>query len=178
LRLEGGLIYNYQVIYSNRRTLALEITRDLRIVVRAPHYTSEKTIADFVSQREAWINQHYAVQEQRVRTHPEPTADEVNMYIEKARAYIPDRVAYYSAIMGVKPAGIRITGARTRFGSCSGKNKLCFSWRVMQYPVEAVDYVVVHELAHIRFKNHQKEFYDFVAFYMPDYKQRAEMLKK
>ena len=79
--------------------------------------------------------------------------------------------------MGLTPAGISITGAEKRFGSCSGKNRLCFSWRLMLYPPEAVDYVVVHELAHIRHKNHGRDFYALVASILPDYRQREALLR-
>ena len=79
--------------------------------------------------------------------------------------------------MGLVPQGVKITSAKTRFGSCSAKNSLCFSYLLLCYPMEAVDYVVVHELAHIRFKNHKKEFYALIEACMPDYKQRRMLLK-
>ena len=79
--------------------------------------------------------------------------------------------------MGVSPAGLKITGARRRFGSCSGKNSLCFSLYLMRYPMEAIEYVVVHELAHILEKNHGPAFHAVVAEEMPDYKVRAALLK-
>ena len=79
--------------------------------------------------------------------------------------------------MGVSPAGVRITGAKTRFGSCSAKNALCFSWRLMRFPDAAVDYVIVHELAHIRHHDHSPAFWAEVARYMPDYAQRRAMLR-
>ena len=58
--------------------------------------------------------------------------------------------------MGLTPAAVTITGARKRFGSCSASNRICYSWRLMQYPEAAVDYVVVHELAHIVHKDHSR----------------------
>ena len=90
---------------------------------------------------------------------------------------MPKRVEYYSVLMNVKPTGIKITSAKKRFGSCSGKNSICFSYYLMLYPKEAVDYVVVHELAHIRHHNHSKDFYNFVSEFMPDYKEREKLLK-
>ena len=73
--------------------------------------------------------------------------------------------------------GITVTGARTRFGSCSPKNRLCFSFRLMEYPLPAIEYVVVHELAHIRHKNHGPDFYRLVEGTLPDYRQRIGLLK-
>ena len=86
-------------------------------------------------------------------------------------------VAHYAARMGVCPCGITVTGARTRFGSCSPKNRLCFSWRLMQYPDAAIDYVVVHELAHIVHKNHGAAFYAAIASVLPNYQDRIRLLK-
>ena len=79
--------------------------------------------------------------------------------------------------MGVSPTGIKITTARKRYGSCSGKNSLCFSCFLMEYPEEAVDLVVVHELCHIREKNHGPRFYALLEHYLPDYKERKKLLK-
>ena len=87
-------------------------------------------------------------------------------------------MAYYSERMGLYPTQVRITGARTRFGSCSSQGHICFSWRLMQYPPEAIDYVVVHELAHIIHKNHGPDFWALVGQYMPDYKRRRALLRK
>ena len=109
--------------------------------------------------------------------HPEPTAEEEARLRTLAREALPRREAHFAALMGVEPAGVRITSARTRFGSCSGRNSLCFSWRLMAYPPEAVDYVVVHELAHITVKNHSPAFYRVVERYLPDWRQRRELLK-
>ena len=95
----------------------------------------------------------------------------------KALPYLTERTEYFAKIMGVKPTGIKITSAKKRFGSCSGKNSICYSWRLMQYPAEAIDYVVVHELAHIIYKNHGKNFYKLIEKYLPDYKKREKLLK-
>ena len=95
-----------------------------------------------------------------------------------AECYIPLRVESYAKKMGVEPTGIKITTAKTRFGSCSAKNSLCFSCYLAMYDAKAIDYVIVHELAHIIEKNHSKRFYAVVEKYMPDYKERIKLLKK
>ena len=97
--------------------------------------------------------------------------------ILEANDYLPKRVEYYSDIMNVKPTGLKITSAKKHFGSCNGKNSICFSYYLMLYPKEAIDYVVVHELAHIKHHNHSKEFYNYISIFMPDYKQREKLLR-
>ena len=103
--------------------------------------------------------------------------DEAKFLIEKAKKILPDKVAYYSKLMNLYPTALKITAAKTRFGSCSGKDSICFSYLLMRYPDEAIDYVVVHELAHIKHKNHSKAFYALIEKYLPDYKEREKLLK-
>ena len=167
----------YSVIRTNRRTLALEITHSLKILVRVPKRCTQKEIDNFVKTHKDWINLHFERQRIRMEKHPEPTEEERRLLIAKAKIDLPARVTYYESKMGLYSEGVKITGARTRFGSCSGKNRICFSWRLMQYPQDAIDYVVVHELAHIAHKNHGKKFYELIASVLPDYRARQAILK-
>ena len=168
---------DYQLIRSNRRTIALQITRDARVVVRAPLYASETDIRRFVESHRAWIESHLARQRAHAAAYPAPTPEEESALRIRAKAVLPGKVAHWAAVMGVQPTGVKITAARTRFGSCSAENSLCFSLRLMHYPDECVDYVVVHELAHIRHKNHSRAFYQEVARYLPDYAAREAKLR-
>lgn len=170
---------DYELIRSSRRTLALEITADLRVVVRAPHLCSKREIERFVTSHETWITQHLEIQRKRAEAAAarQVSSEEETRLRALAAEVIPQRVAHYSALMGLVPTGVRITGARKRFGSCSGKNSLCFSWRLMQYPPEAIDYVVVHELAHIRHHDHSAAFHALVAQYLPDHRERRALLR-
>ena len=168
---------DYTLIRSSRRTMALEITRDGRLLVRAPQRASQAVIDRFVASHADWIAAHLEKQRQRAQAHPPLTEDEIAALRQKARDILPGRVAHYAERMGVTPTGVKITGAKTRFGSCSAKNSLCFSLYLMAYPDAAVDYVVVHELAHIRHKNHSPAFYAEVARVMPDYRERRKLLK-
>ena len=169
---------DYNLIRSRRHTISLEIRKDLTVLVRAPIRCSKGEIDQFVQRHEDWIVTHMEKQRQQLEAHPEPTEEERRALIAKAKRELPPKVAHYAALMGVEPAGITITGARTRFGSCSGKNRLSFTWRLMDYPEEAIDGVVVHELAHIVHKNHGKDFYALVESILPDYKQRRKLLER
>ena len=151
----------YKLIRSDRRTLGLEITRDLTVVVRAPHRCSQGEIDRFVQRHEDWIQTHLPIQERRrqARLARRVTPEQEQVLRRRAKEELPERVAYYAALMGVTPTGIKITGAEKRFGSCNGKNSLCFSWRLMLYPPEVQDYVVVHELCHRFYMDHSPAFY-------------------
>lgn len=99
-------------------------------------------------------------------------------YKERAKKVITDRVHTYEQIMKLHAEKIGITSASTRWGSCSGHARLNFSWKVVMGNLEIVDYVVVHELAHIKEKNHSCRFWSIVERYMPDYKKARSELKR
>lgn len=168
----------YQLIRSGRKTLAIEITREARVLVRAPLRCPRREIERFLNEKEPWIAHHLAQMQARRQAHPEPTAREEATLRQKAGEVLPPLVARWAEVMGVEPCGITVTGARTRFGSCSPKNRLCFSFRLMDYPMAAVEYVVVHELAHIRHKNHGPDFYKEIEAVLPDWQTRRQLLKR
>ncbi len=68
--------------------------------------------------------------------------------------------------------------AKRRWGSCSGINNISINYMLLQFPLNAIKYVVLHELCHIQEKNHSKRFWNLVSLYMPDYKKQEEILKK
>lgn len=172
------MMQKIKCIRSNRKTLALTVDDDLQIVVRAPFALPEDAVWQFVQKHQSWIERSIEKKRAYLEAHPPLRPDEVESLRRKAKQVLPDRVRYYSAAMGVVPTGLKITSAKKRFGSCSSKNSLCFSLYLMQYPDAAIDYVVVHELAHIRHHNHSAAFYSFVASVLPDYKAREQLLKQ
>ena len=167
----------YRIIRSDRKTLGLEITRDIEVLVRAPRRVSDAEIARFVQAHRQWILRKLEARRNTVTIHSALTEAQLVDLTLQAEAVIPIRVAHFAAIMGLYPTGIRISRVQSRFGSCSPRDKLAFSCRLMRYPPEAMDYVVVHELAHIRHKNHGAEFWKTVGEVLPDYKQRIKLLR-
>ena len=165
-----------EIVYSdNRKTICLQVTKDGRVRLLAPAGISFSRLESFVKEHKNWIEK--SVQKMQSRVDIYKNADTEHLR-KSAKEYIPQRVLYFSKIMNLYPADIKITSAKTRFGSCSAKNSLCFSLYLMLYPKEAVDYVIVHELAHIKEKNHSKRFYAIVEKYIPNYKIIQKSLKK
>ena len=161
---------------SERRTLSITVNRSGEVSVRMPLRASLEDAKQFVIQHWAWIKKARAqVLDRQARTEVSP-CEEVRLR-EEARQYLSERVDYFSKRMGLFPTSLRITSARGRWGSCNAKNGLCFSFRVMLLPPAAIDYVVVHELAHIAEHNHSKRFYHVVERELPDYKERIRLIK-
>jgi predicted metal-dependent hydrolase len=209
-----------QLIRSKRKTIAIIVQRDGKVIVRAPLNASERQIRQFVELKIGWILEKKAqAQEQPLQTARQFTAGERFPYLGQeyalsvvsgpraglrfeggfslnqnsqaeaallferwykaaARKVLTERVRFYAQKFGLKYQTIRISSARTRWGSCSSRGALSFTWRLVMAPLEVVDYVVVHELAHLRVQNHSAAFWAEVAQMMPDFKRQRDWLKK
>ncbi|WP_160134179.1 M48 family metallopeptidase [Halococcus salsus] len=100
------------------------------------------------------------------------------LYRRKARETFEERADHYADEMCVEYKSIELRNQRTRWGSCSTSGTLSLNWRLMMAPSEIIDYIVVHELAHLREPNHNGTFWSLVVEYDPEYKARAEWLNE
>ena len=99
-------------------------------------------------------------------------------YKERAYEIISERVQEYSQRFSFAPRRVKISSARTRWGSCSPDGTLNFTWRLIMAPLEMIDYVVVHELAHLRVKNHSSKFWKVVESIDPEYRKKRKWLRE
>lgn len=99
-------------------------------------------------------------------------------YKNKAKDIISERVKFYAEKYGFKYNKIKITSANKRWGSCTHKNNLNFSYRLVMAPLDIIDYIVVHELVHTKNKTHKKSFYDEISKILPQYKLKEKWLKE
>ena len=167
----------YEIIRSKRRTMSLQVKRDGRVIVRAPLKLDVDVIKSFVSKHLDWIKKK---QELVKNVHVAENFDknQIKTLKEQTKKIVEPMLEKYSSLMGVSYEKVSINSAKTRFGSCSSKKSLNFSFRLALYPYEAVEYVCVHELAHLKEMNHSKKFWQIVERYLPDYKERKKLLKK
>ncbi len=171
---------NIEIIRSSRKTISLEIKGDLRIIVRAPLYAKDKDIKKFVEEHEEWLHKH--IQKIRLKQENEPQvetlgAEQLKDLVKRAKAVIPERVEYFSDIMDVDFEKITIRSQKSRWGSCSCKKNLAFNCLLVLCPPDVLDYVVVHELCHLRHMNHSQSFWAEVEKYCPKYKSYRKWLK-
>lgn len=168
----------YEIIRSRRRTLALQVTREGRVVVRAPLRYPAGRIETFVQQHEPWLQKKLLEQKERQSALPVPSPEEEQAYREQARQVLAEKTACYAQRMGVTYGRISIRGQKTRWGSCSAEGNLNYNWKLMLCPEEIQDYVVVHELAHRKEMNHSKAFYRIVEEILPDYRECMRWLRE
>lgn len=98
-------------------------------------------------------------------------------YRRKATEYLSQKLSNWAEVMALTYKDIKITSANSRWGSCTGKDDICFSWRLIMMPESVIDYVVIHELAHLRHRHHQSSFWAEVEHYCPNYKNERKKLK-
>ena len=168
-----------EIIRSARRTLALEVRTDGRVVVRAPLRLSASEIARFLEEKRGWIEQH--VQKQLIRSReaaPPLSQAELNALCQEAAACLPGRTAYFARLMGQSYGRVTIRVQKTRWGSCSAQGNISYNGLLMLAPPRVRDYVVVHELCHRRYMNHSRAFWDAVGNVMPDYASQRAWLKE
>ena len=167
-------IDTFPVLRSDRKTVGITVKRGGEVLIRAPKKMRLSDVREVVETHRAWLER--AIENSK-RLPALPDEREQEALRRKAKQVLPPLVEHWARIIGVQPTSLRVTSARTRFGSCSGRNGLCFSLFLMQYPSEAVEYVVVHELCHILHHDHSAAFWRTVERYLPDYRARKKLLK-
>ena len=171
-----------ELIRSKRKTICIEITPDARVIVRAPKYASVSEINRLIGEKADWIDKNLRKMQEKQKERaeapqPELTKQEIKLLTTKAKRIIPQRVRYYANLMRVEYGRITIRMQKSRWGSCSGKGNLNFNCLLMRTPDEIIDYVVVHELCHLKEMNHSPRFWAEVEKVIPDYKERRKWLK-
>lgn len=99
-------------------------------------------------------------------------------YKDNAKIQIERRVKYYQSFFNERPLAIKVKNQKHIWGSCTYQNKLLFNWKCIMARIDALDYVIVHEMCHMKHKNHSKNFWNEVARVMPNYKESQRWLKK
>ena len=101
-----------------------------------------------------------------------------NWYVENATRQFTEKTIFWAGRLSVQPAKISIRDQKTRWGSCSSRGTINYNWRVIMAPPEIMDYLVVHELCHMRIANHSAFFWQLVGQFMPEYRQRRNWLRQ
>ena len=173
-----------EIIRSNRKTMAIEVRPDGKVLVRAPYRVPESEIRRFLRDKEEWLKK--AIEKQKAREDaakkelsslpPPLTAAELRALAEAAAKDLPARAERLAPLVGVRYGNITIRNQRSRWGSCSAKGNLNFNCLLMLIPEDVRDYVVVHELCHRIEMNHSPRFWSEVARVLPDYAVRKKWL--
>ena len=162
------LLFNCTVKYSTRRrSIQLSLDEDNTILVRCPDLTPLSTIKKMICTHHPWL-------EKQLKKRQSTPTIEHSRFDEDV---LLDRVDIWSEQMNLMPKKIRFNQAKTKWGSCNSNKTLTFNRSLLKAPLTIIDYVVIHELAHLKYMNHSKHFWSLVGEFYPDYKFARQWLK-
>ena len=161
--------------YRRSKRVRLSISCERALLVTAPKTTPFYFIEKILHEKEDWIFQTLKYFEGL----PKPPSENLyKKHKEEARELVSLRLAYWNQFYNFSWGRVSIRDQKTRWGSCSKKGNLNFTYRLAILPEKLSDYVIVHELCHLKEFNHSKDFWDLMARAIPDHKERRKELKK
>lgn len=172
--------WDVELIRSDRKTIAVEITRSCGVRVRAPRTMAQSDIDAFLLSRKDWIEKHLSRVRREMAETPQYqilTTNEMRGLVSAALKDIPQRVERFAPLVGVDYGRITIRNQRSRWGSCSAKGNLNFNCLLMLMPEEIRDYIVVHELCHRLEMNHSAVFWGHVERVLPEFRTYRKWLR-
>lgn len=172
------ILQNKQVEYSLRqsaraRCLRITIYPSGELAATLPCGMSIEKLENFLRQKADWILRKINVAKKRKSKLLLPKASRKEYLARKKEAFeiVENKIDYFRSVYDLCPARISIRNQKTRWGSCSRKGNLNFNYRIVHLPEEYQDYVVVHELCHLKQFDHSRKFWDLVAVVVPDFKK-------
>ncbi len=171
----------YKIIKSNRKSYAIQIYSKSKIVVRVPLNMTDEEVYNLIDSKRDWIENNLKSYENSTSKlkYLKPLSDyDILKLKDKAKEIIPIKVDYYAKIMGISYNKISIKCQKTRWGSCSSKRNLNFNCLLMLTPDNVIDYIIVHELCHLKEMNHSKRFWNEVKTVLPNYEESHKWLKE
>lgn len=161
-----------KITRSMRKSIALQV-KNSQLIVKAPFFVTKNYILAFIDKHKNWIDKKISQQWQSLID-----INKIEKYKKQAREYIPNRVQEIAEKYGYEYNKIKINSARTRWWSCTSQKNLNFTFRLILTPPEIIDYVICHELSHLKHMNHSQKFWNEVYKMDSNYKKHDKWLKE
>jgi predicted metal-dependent hydrolase len=178
------VLHNRKITYTLRksrrtRRVLLAVHRDKGIVVTMPMYFQEKIVERFMQEKSKWLFSKIAyIRQFKGRPAIRLSRRDYKKYKETARELVNERINHFNVTYKCSFNKVSVKNQKTRWGSCSKKGNLNFNYRIIFLPEKARDYIIVHELCHLKEFNHSKKFWSLVAKTFPDYREIRSELRK
>ncbi|MGN1298223.1 MAG: M48 family metallopeptidase [Clostridia bacterium] len=163
----------YTLIKSRIKNMYIHI-KDGNVIVKAPNRLKEKYIYDFVNRKAKWI--YEKVKESKTNPKIQEKIEQEDM--ERLSKIVEESVRKYSITLGVAPKKVRIKDIKYAWGSCSSKRNISINMHLAKKEEKVIEYVVLHEICHLVYMNHSKDFWNLVEKHMPRYKEYKKMLSR
>jgi len=166
-------LVEYTLVRKRIRNMYIHVKKDGTVLVTAPFYAMPWDIERFVRSKETWISE----KQKEMQSLPQPreyTKADREALLQKLNRILP----VYAEMTGLYPGKISIRNMHTRWGSCNPQSRaIHFAVQLIDMPDEFIEYVVLHELCHLKYRSHGVRFWALVERYMPDYKERKKLQK-
>jgi predicted metal-dependent hydrolase len=161
------------------RRYVIRVRLDGSVRVTIPRWGSKRAAAEFVARQGEWIaEQQVKVARARERRRPAMPKEQVQALRARARNELPPRLLALAERFGLTVTKISIRNQRWRWGSCSRQGHICLNWRLVDMPDAIRDYVLIHELMHLKRMDHSPAFWKQVAAACPEYQQARAWLRR
>ena len=167
--MNSRLIDKYEIIYSKIKNVYIQI-KDGKVIIRAPKRMSEKELEKMIEKKSEWIERN--VEKSRQKQEKEELYTE-----EQFKKIVETNANELINITGLIPNKIRIRDIKYAWGSCSNNKNITINKNLISYSELAIRYVILHELCHLKYMNHSKDFWNLVKKYMPEYRKAKAELK-
>lgn len=171
---------SYTLKHSARaRRLRITVRCDASVVVTAPYFFSQNKVERFLADKAGWILKKVAYFQKLgpVTQKRRGGVVEYRKLKQQARVFVKEKIFQLNQAYNFSFNRVCIKNHKSRWGSCSKKGNLNFNYKIIHLPVDLAEYIVVHELCHLRELNHSSRFWALVARAVPDYKARRKKLK-
>ena len=162
-------ITQYEIRYSKIKNVYIQI-KDGKVIIKAPKRISEKELEKIIEKKSGWIEKNLEKTSQKQEKSPLYTEEQFKKIVEKNASELINTT-------GLIPRKIRIRDIKYAWGSCSNNKNITINKKLISYSELAIRYVILHELCHLKYMNHSKDFWDLVQKYMPEYKKAKMELK-
>lgn len=144
--------------------------REGRVTVKVPYRLKDKEIQEFISKKSKWIYDKLKQEPKIVEKMIEPEE------VERLEEIVRTKIEKYAILLKVMPNKVRIKDIKYAWGSCSSNRNITISKKLAKKEEKVIEYVVLHEMCHLRYMNHSKEFWNLVESYLPEYKTYRALL--
>ena len=159
----------YKIVYSKIKNVYIHINNG-EVIVKAPKRVSKKEIDKIVKSKAEWIKK--TLEKNKIKSEKEKLYTD-----EEFRVIVEETANELIRETGLVPNKVRIRDIKNAWGSCSANKNITISYKLICYSKDAIKYVILHELCHIKYMNHSKDFWNLVATYMTNYKEIKKEFK-
>ena len=173
-------MFNYTIkSHPKSKGIKISIKPGGDVVVTKPKRVSKRAAQKVIEENIEWIKDRVEKTKDKnpMREQLKGSKKEYEKYKKQALKLAKERVEFFSKLYKLNPSRVSIRNQSTRWGSCSSKKTLSLHYKIAKIPKDLADYIIVHELCHLKEMNHSKRFWKLVAQTMPNYKQKRKLLK-